>query len=76
MPEVKPKIHEFDWVVLYTMFQDVQKPVTVKDVMARYGWKHGRAQQCLERLAQRGYLKKRVESFWNGMYYAQRFWYW
>lgn len=70
------KLQQFDWVVKSVMFDDPEKPVTVSEVMERYNWTHGRAQRCLDRLVKHGVLKRRVKTFWNGMHYAQRFYYW
>jgi len=70
------KLREMDWLVRFTLFSDPAKAVTVADVMQRYGWTHGKAQRCLDRLVKHGVCHKRVKAFWNGMYYAKRFYYW
>lgn len=70
----KPK--ESDFVVWITMFADPAKSVTVSDVMSKYSWTHGKAQRCLDRLVKHGFLRRKSRAFWNGMYYAKRFYYW
>jgi len=70
------KLKEFDYVVQFAMFNDPRKVVTIADVMDRYGWTHGKARRCLERLREHGSIKRRQWTFWNGMYYATRFYYW
>lgn len=70
------KLKQMDWIVRYAMFEDPSKAVTVKEVMDKYGWTHGKSQRCLDRLVKHGYLHRREAAFWNGMYYAKRFYYW
>jgi len=70
------KLKQFDYVVLYACFGDVTKSVTVADVMEKYKWNHGRAQRTLDRLVKAGHIRRKSRSFWNGMFWAERFYYW
>jgi len=70
------KLKQMDYLVLYTMFSDPAKSVLIADVMNRYGWTHGKAQRTLDRLVKNGHIRRKQTTFWNGMHYAKRFYYW
>jgi len=62
---VKSWIQDFD-----------MEPKTTKQIATFFNLPDYKVRRMLEPLVKKGYLNKRSESFWNGMFYAVRFWYW
>jgi len=65
--------NKFD-VCLWVQAQDV--PATVAQVMDQFNLSHTQAIVMLDKLVAVKLLQKRQKTFWNGMFYAQRNYYW
>lgn len=66
---------ELMWGIL-SFVNDRLCPVTVQEVRDTFDISKERARRRLEALYSMHYLAKKQISFWNGMYYAERHYYW
>ncbi len=64
-----------EWTILYWIREDVT-PKTVDMIARRFNLPGYKVRRILEKHVKLGRVYKRVESFWNGMFYATRWWYW
>lgn len=71
----KIRWQEIDWHIRYHLFSDLM-PHTAMEASERFGIPYRKAKASLERLKAGGYITRRSETFWNGMFYARRHWYW
>ncbi len=63
------------WTWRFWIQADLE-PKTVKQIAIQFNVSEAKVRRLLEPFVAKGYLYKRSESFWNGMFYATRWWYW
>ena len=76
MLECKYPVIPFNKYNVAIWVQNKDVPVTVKQVMDQFNLSHTQAIVMLDGLVKTGLLQKRNKTFWNGMFYCTRNYYW
>lgn len=65
-----------EWTIIFNVRRDITKPVRVRQIAEQYNVTCSQARRILDRAVKKGYLFRRYDTEWNGMFYIKVGYYW
>lgn len=66
----------FTWVTIVNWIHEDYHARSVGEVALQFNLERNKARRLLDDIVAKGWLYRRRQSFWNGMFWAIRNWYW